>query len=135
MTDFRNDLLHNLQNCDSNAMQYDEFKDIFMQVLNDHAPNKQRVVQGNDRPFMNKVLSKAFMHRSKLKNQYNKNPIVINKSMYKIQRNFCVNLLRKEKKKYYNNLDLKIFQDNRKFWQRIKTMFSNKQTALQKISL
>ena len=113
-------------------MQYDESKDIFMHVRNYHARNKQKVVRGHAQPFMNKVLSKAFMHRSKLKNQYYKNPADINKSMYKNQRNFCVNLLRKEKKKYYNNLDLKIFQDNRKFCQRIKHMFSNKQTALQK---
>ena len=112
---FRNDLFRNLQNCDSNSLQYDEFKDIFMQVLNDHAPKKQKVVRGNTQPFMNKVLSKAFMNRSKLKNDHNKDPTDINKSMYKKQRNFCVNLLRKEKKKYYNNLDLKIFKDNRKF--------------------
>ena len=113
-------------------MLYDEFKDIFMQVLNHHAPKKRKVVRGNAQPFMNKVLSKAFMQRSKLKNNFNKNPTDINKSMYKKQRNFCVNLLRKEKKKYYNNLDLKIFQDNRKFWQRIKPLFSNKQITLQK---
>ena len=39
---FRNDLLHNLQNCDNLAMQYDEFKDIFMHVLSCHAPKKQK---------------------------------------------------------------------------------------------
>ena len=48
---------------------------------------------------MNKVLSKAFMHRSKLKNQYNKTPNEKNKSLYRKQRNFCLSLLRKEKKK------------------------------------
>ena len=81
---------------------------------------------------MNKVLSKAFMHRSKLKNRYNKNPNEINKRLYKTQRNFCVNLLRKEKREYYNNLDIKIFEDNRKFWQKVKPLFSNKQNFLQK---
>ena len=39
-----------------------------------HAPKKKKVVRGNYAPFMNKVLSKAFMHRSKLKNQYIKTP-------------------------------------------------------------
>ena len=72
-TAFRNVLLYNLQNCDSNALQYDEFNDIFMKVLNHDAPNK-KVLRGNSQPFMNKVLSKAFMHRSKLKNQHDKNP-------------------------------------------------------------
>ena len=80
---------------------------------------KKKIVRGNNAPFMNKNLSKAFMHRSKLKNKYNKNPTEPNKLLYKKQRNICVNLLKKEKKKYYNNLDMKIFDDNKKFWQRI----------------
>ena len=72
------------------------------------------------------------MHRSKLKNLYNRYPTELNKTNYKKQRNFCVSLLAKEKKKYYNNLDLKIFDDNKKFWQNVKPLFSNKQNVLQK---
>ena len=127
--DFRNDLLNSLQDC--NPMMYDEFKEIFMRVLDSHARSKKVVVRGNNQPFMNTTLSKAFMHRSKLKNQYNKNPTELNKSNYKKQRNLCVNLLTKEKKKYYNNLDLKIFDDDKKFWQHVKPLFSNKQNVLQ----
>ena len=69
------------------------------------------------------------MHRSKLKNKFNKNPTEENKSNYKKQRNFCVKLLRQEKKKFYNNLDLYVFEDNRKFWSRIKPLFSKKHKA------
>ncbi len=123
---FKNELKNSLQNCILETIVYDEFKDIFMKVLNTHAPRKQRVVRGNNQPFMNKTLSKAFMHRSKLKNIYNKNPTKLNGNNYKRQRNYCVSLLAKEKKKYYNNLDLKIFDDNKKFWQSIKPLFSNK---------
>ena len=100
--EFRNDLLINLDNTNKETLQYDEIKDIFMNVLDWHAPMKKKVVRGNNAPFMNKVLSKAFMHRTKLKNQYNNEK---NKNLYKRQRNYCVNLLRKEKRKYYNNLD------------------------------
>ena len=32
---------------------------------------------------------------------------------------FCVRLLRKSKKNFYNNLDVKRMTDNRKFWQTI----------------
>ena len=128
-SDFRNDLLSSLQDC--NPMKYDEFLKIFMQVLNSHAPSRKVVVRGNKQPFMNKTLSKAFMHRSKVKNQYNKNPIELSKNNSNKQRNFCVSLLTKEKKKYYNNLELKIFNDNKLFWQHIKLMFSNKQNVLQ----
>ena len=79
---------------------------------------------------MNQTLSKAFMHRSKLKNRYNKNPTEVNKMSYNKQRNYCVLLLRKEKRKYYNNLDLNIFADNKKFWQRVKPLFSDKQKSI-----
>ena len=131
-SNFKNELKNSLQNHNQETMQYDELKDIFMKVLNTHAPAKQRVTRGNSQPFMNKKLSKAFMHRSKLKNLYNKNPTELNKTNYKRQRNYCVSLLAREKKKYYNNLDLKIFDDNKKFWQSIKPLFSNKQNVSQK---
>ena len=93
---------------------------------------KKKLLRGNNAPFMNKYLSKPIMHRSKLKNRYNKNPTEINNLSYKKQRNFCVNLLKKEKKKYYNNLDLKIFDDSKKFWDRTKPLFSAKQNVLQR---
>ena len=82
--------------------------------------------------FMNRTLSKAFMHRSKLKNRYNKKPTEANKTSYNQQRNYCVSLLRKGKKKYYDNLDLKIFADNKRFWERVKPLFSDKQKSLSK---
>ena len=80
---------------------------------------------------MTKALSKAIMQRSKLKNLFNKCPTEENNKLYKKQRNYCVNVLIQEKKKYYNNLDLKTFDDNRTFWQRIKPLFSDKKSTLQ----
>ena len=113
-------------------MKYDEFKQTFMKVLDCHAPKKTKVVRGDNAPFINKALSKAFMHRSKLKNQYNRTPNETNKSLHKKQRNFYVNLLRKTKRKYYNNLDLKILEDNKNFWKNVKLLFSNKQNVVLK---
>ena len=37
-----------------------------------------------------------------------------------------MNLRRKEKKRFYNNLDLNVIEDNRKFWKSIKPLFSDK---------
>ena len=91
-----------------------------MKVLNKHAPMKKKYVRGNNAPFMNQTLAKAFMHRSKLKSKYNMNPTEGNKRVYNQHRNYCVSLLKKEKKKYYNNLDVTIFNDNKKFWQRVR---------------
>ena len=91
-------------------MKYDEFKDIFMNVLNKYAPIKEKTIRGNNAPFMNKPLPKAFMERSRLKNNYNKFPTEENHLNYKKQRNYCVNLLKQEKKRYYNNLDIKFLK-------------------------
>ena len=73
----------------------DYFKNIFMTFLNTYSPMKKKI--GNKAPFMNKTLSKEFMHRSKLKNIYHKEPTESNKNRYIKQRNFCVNLLKNEK--------------------------------------
>ena len=81
---------------------------------------------------MSKRLSKEIMHRSKLKNKLNKNPTEENRKLYRKQRNVCVNLLRKEKKNYFNNLDLKVFEDIRKFWKAIKPLFSDKHNFSQR---
>ena len=116
-------------------MTYEQFKSIFIETLDNHAPMKRKMVRGNNAPFMNKTLSQAFMHRSKLKNKYNKFSTELNWSIYKKQRNHCVKLLKKEKKKYYSNLDMKIFDDNKKFWEAIKPLFSDKKITLDLILL
>ena len=129
---FREQLVYELQGIDKAIINYDDFKMCFMNVLEVHAPSKKKTIRGNNAPFMNKTLSKAFMHKGPTKKCFNKNPSETNKVSYKKQRNFCVSLLRKEKKKYYNNLDTNIFDDNRKFWQRIKPLFSDKNRTLAK---
>ena len=45
------------------------------------------------------------MARSRLRNKYLKNRNEENRAIYVKQRNYCVSLLRKSKKKYYENLD------------------------------
>ena len=104
---FKTELTHTLQVNDTENMNYDKFKELFLTVLNKHAPQKEKQIRGNNSPFMNKILSKAFTKRSNIKNKYNKFPTEGNKPLHKKQRNFCANLLRKEKRNYYYNLDSK----------------------------
>ena len=66
------------------------------------------------------------MVRSKLKNKYNKNRTGENWDRYKKQRNFWVNLLRKAKKNYFNDLNIKNITGNKAFWKTINRYFSNK---------
>ena len=107
-------------------LDINDFQNIFKSTWESHAPLKKKVVRGNNAPFMNRTLSKAFMHISRLKNRYHKFLTEGNRNSFKRYRNFCVSLLKKEKRNYYNNLDIKTFQDNKKFWQRVKPLFSEK---------
>ena len=43
-----------------------------------------------------------------------------NKTNYVKQRNHCVSLLRKTKREYYSNLDVKKICDNKTFWKIVK---------------
>ena len=127
----KSELNQSLHSSNKLNMKYDDFKQIFMRVLNRHAPMKVKTIRGNNAPFMNKSLSKSIMVRSKLKNRYNKFPTEQNKGLYNKQRKYSTNLAKKVKKDYYNNLDLNIFKDNKTFWKNIRPLFSEKQKGLQ----
>ena len=53
----------------------------------------------NQKPFMNKLISKGIMKRSKLRNKFLKTRDNTDKFNYKKQINFYVSLIRKEKSK------------------------------------
>ena len=113
---------------------YDDFEEIFLRLLNEHAPLK-KILRHNNGPFMTKELPKKIMKRSKLKNKYNKNRNSENWSFYKKQRNYCVSLLRKTKKTYFEKLNLKEIGDNKTFWKTAWPYFSDKDNKSSKIIL
>ena len=100
---FGNALTQALSSINPDTISYERFKSIFMNLLNTQAPLKEKLVRGNNAPFMTKKLSKAIMTRSSLKNRILKNPNRENETNFKKQRNYCVNLLKREKKTYYNS--------------------------------
>ena len=51
--------------------------------LNKHAPKKKKVLQGNEKPHMNKYLRRAIMKRSKLKKVANKTKNLLDIMNYK----------------------------------------------------
>ena len=106
-----------------------------MEILDKHAKIKEKYVRANNAPFMNRDMAKAIMTRSRLKNNYNKFPTEENKIKFKKQRNFCVNLLKREKKKYYNDLSVENITDKKNFWKIMKPFFSDKNNTTKKITL
>ena len=86
-------------------------------------------------PFMIKLLSLADMKRTRLRNYYPKKRSEQNRLSYVKQRNYCVSLLRKTKKDYYANLNVKDIVDNKQFWRIVKPLFSDKTKSNEKITL
>ena len=84
---------------------------------------------------MTKALRKAIMKRSELESKCAKNKTNENLKSYKKQRNFCSKLYKKERKKYYEMLDLKNVTDNKEFWKTVKPFLSDKVTTFPKIFL
>ena len=132
---FHTELSQKLNVMDVNCSNYALFETLFMEQLNKFAPMKKKYVRANNAPYMNKTLAKAIMNRTRLKNKYHQECNEVNKSKYNKQRNFCVNLFRREKKKYYTNLDPKLITDNKKFWKTVKPLFSDKYNVNRAITL
>ena len=84
---------------------------------------------------MNKILSKAVMNRSRLRNKYLKYPNDINLLNYRKYRNYCTSLFRKEKRKFFSKLDTKLICDNKTFWKTVKPLFSDKHSGRTNITL
>ena len=50
----------------------------------------------------------------------------MNRLAYKKQRNYCVSLMRENKKQYYGSRNVNGTTDNKNFWRIVKPNFSNK---------
>ena len=109
----------------------EKFESIFITLLEMHAPTKEKIVRANDAPFMNKTLSKAVMTRTRLRNKFVRNPT--KGSTLQKHQHYCVSLFKKEKKRFYNNIDIKSLMDNRLFWK--TPLFRKKYTLAKMITL
>ena len=132
---FRNELLGKLYSIHCDSIDCNTFEHVCIEILNRHAPLKIKYIRANNSPFMNKILSKAVMTRSRLRNKFLKNPNNENRANYNKYRNYCTRLFRKEKRSYYNNLNTRLITDNKQFWKTIKPLFSEKHFSNNKITL
>ena len=111
------------------------FTNISKMILEEKVPLKERYVRYNQAKVMNKLLQKAIMNCSRLLNRYRKEKTEATRSAYKRQRNFCVKLLRKTKKEFYNNLNVKYITKNKLFWKAVKPSFTDKTLRDERITL
>ena len=75
---------------------------------------------------MNKELRKAIVTGTRLLNEPRKVNCLENQLAYKRQRNYCVKLLIRSKKDFYNNLNVKKVTGNKYFWKIINLNFTDK---------
>ena len=122
-----------LKNLSSHS--YSESEKVFLNELNRHAPLKKKILRHNNNAFITRELWIEIMIRSKLKNKFNKERSHINWCNFKRQHNRWLNILRKTKKEYYNNLNIKQVSDNKLFWKSIKPFFNYKGPSSSKITL
>ena len=109
----------------NNDYGFEKFCNITLKTRDKYAPRKAKHARGNQILFMKKDLSKNIMKRSRLRNKYLNNNNEENRKLYAQQRNYCVSLLRKTKKVYYENVDERKVSDNKLFWKTVKPSKSN----------
>ena len=129
---FRSDLISEISKIGSD---YNVFDDTFNKVLDKHAPIKTKLLRANHKPYVTKAMRKAIMKRSELATKYRRSPTDENLKAWKKHKNYCSNLYKKERKNYYESLDMNNLTDNKKFWDTIKPIFSNKAKGSSNITL
>ena len=111
------------------------FKNTVFHVFENYAPLKKRYVRANQSPFINRKINKEIMKRSRLRNKFFKTKNETDRNNYNKQRNFCLSLIRKEKKNYFSNINVRNITDNKKFWKTVKPLFTEKVSFQSKITL
>ena len=91
------------------------------------------LLQGNNKPHINKSLRKAIMKRSRLKNIYNKTKNIDDYSNYKKQRNFVVNLNKQSKREFFKKVKA-MQQIATKYFGRLVNHFSTISVILMRLS-
>ena len=111
------------------------FKETCLSAVITIALLKSRFIRANKAPFINKEIQQGVMVRSKLRKKFLKSRSENDKKAYNKQKKKCVSLLRKTKKSYYLNLNVKNVVDNKKIWKTTKSFFSDKSNNFGNISV
>ena len=75
------------------------------------------------------------MTRSRLLNKFRQERTILSHVAYKKQQNMCVKLLRKTKKDFFSNLDVKRVTNNKHFWETVKPCLTDKTLRDERITI
>ena len=133
---FKDDLkMHLNANIKHIYTNFGAFQELFLRILDKHAPFKMKYVRANEVPYMTKMLRKAIMTRSRLEHKYQKTKSSLDKERFNKHKNFCNRLYKRERKNYYESLNLSHITDNKKFWKIMKPFLTDKGVSQRKITL
>ena len=132
---FREALNRKLLKYNSNNKDYDTFQEIIVSLLNVCTFKEKTYIRANHASFVTKEVRQAIMQRTRLRNIYLKQHTDTTKVTYNQQRNKCVGILKKSKRSYYESLDVKLVNNNKKCWKKISSFFSSKIKSKEKIIL
>ena len=130
---FKEELKTNLGNY-THSGSFRSFNKTLEATLDKFAPYKKRILRGNNKPHVSKVLRKAIMKRSRLKNIYNRTRKAEDFQRYTKQRNYVTNLNKREKRQFFKNLGNDT-DSSKKFWKLVNPFFSNKSGAKDTVPL
>ena len=100
------------------------FCKIWTETLNKHALRKRKTVRGNQSPFINWEISKAIRKRTELRNKFFRH--CDSRQAFVEQPNYFDSLLRKSKRNYHSNVNVKGIAVSKKFWKTLKPLLSDK---------
>ena len=80
---FIDELQYEIQRRVGQTIGCEIFENLFMTILNKHAPQKKRLVRANNSPFMNNELYKAIMVSWRLRNKFIKSKCLKSRNNYK----------------------------------------------------
>ena len=132
---FKEALNRELMKHDLNNIDYEDFHEIVLSILNAHALLKKKHPRANHASFVTREFRKAVMKGARRRNVHLKKRTEATKAAYNYQRNICVSLLRKLKRSYFENLNVKLVRDKKKFWKNVAPLFSNKIKSKERITL
>ena len=108
-----------------------KFDEIFLKVLNSHAPLKSKTLRANHAPYVLIALQKTITKGSYLENVYFKNRDDHSLRRYRKQMNYCSRLYEEERKKFFKNVNTLFVSNNKLFLKTMKLLFPTKITMAQ----
>ena len=85
-------------------VNYKSITENLLETIDKYVPLKKEFIRGNQEPFMNRDFQKVIYTRTRLKNEYWRDPSRQNELVYKKQRNLCVSIGRKSITNYLHKL-------------------------------